>query len=84
MEAIVKGQKERPDNFPKIITCPNEMVAMSMADVSCNHEAVTSYVSDIILNFLFVCLGIRKSDRSAAMRNHSCRRRDVWFGSCNA
>lgn len=26
MEAIVKGQKERPNDFPRIITCPNEMV----------------------------------------------------------
>lgn len=32
MEAIVKGQKERPNAFPRIITCPNEMVALSMAD----------------------------------------------------
>lgn len=32
LEAIVKGQKELPDKFPKIITCPNEMVALSMAD----------------------------------------------------
>ena len=32
MEAIVKGQNERPGNFPRIITCPNEMVALSMAD----------------------------------------------------
>lgn len=32
MEAIVKGQRERPDSFPRIITCPSEMVALSMAD----------------------------------------------------
>ncbi|OOQ90428.1 acetolactate synthase [Penicillium brasilianum] len=32
MEAMVKGQKERPDRFPKFITCPSEMVALSMAD----------------------------------------------------
>ncbi|KAG2850564.1 hypothetical protein PC114_g28922, partial [Phytophthora cactorum] len=32
LEAMVKGQKEMPDTFPKIITCPNEMVALSMAD----------------------------------------------------
>ena len=32
IEAIVKGQKEKPDQFPRIITCPNEMVALSMAD----------------------------------------------------
>ncbi|RAO74218.1 uncharacterized protein BHQ10_010230 [Talaromyces amestolkiae] len=32
MEAIVKGQRERPESFPRIITCPSEMVALSMAD----------------------------------------------------
>ncbi|KAH6661795.1 thiamine pyrophosphate enzyme, N-terminal TPP binding domain-containing protein [Plectosphaerella plurivora] len=32
LEAMVKGQKEYPDRFPRIITCPNEMVALSMAD----------------------------------------------------
>ncbi|KAF1811600.1 thiamine diphosphate-binding protein [Eremomyces bilateralis CBS 781.70] len=29
---MVKGQKEKKDRFPRIITCPNEMVALSMAD----------------------------------------------------
>lgn len=32
LEAMVKGQKEYPDKFPRIFTCPNEMVALSMAD----------------------------------------------------
>ena len=32
LEAIVKGQNEHRDRFPRIITCPNEMVALSMAD----------------------------------------------------
>ncbi|ETN46063.1 uncharacterized protein HMPREF1541_00247 [Cyphellophora europaea CBS 101466] len=32
IEAIVKGQNEKKGQFPRIITCPNEMVAMSMAD----------------------------------------------------
>ncbi|KAL3484886.1 thiamine diphosphate-binding protein [Aspergillus germanicus] len=32
MEAIVKGQRERPNAFPRVITCPSEMVALSMAD----------------------------------------------------
>ncbi|EMR72621.1 putative acetolactate synthase protein [Eutypa lata UCREL1] len=32
IEAMVKGQREKKDQFPRIITCPNEMVAMSMAD----------------------------------------------------
>ncbi|OOF99489.1 hypothetical protein ASPCADRAFT_203270 [Aspergillus carbonarius ITEM 5010] len=25
LEAMVKGQKEKPNEFPKIVTCPNEM-----------------------------------------------------------
>lgn len=32
LEAIVKGQNEKKGAFPRIITCPNEMVALSMAD----------------------------------------------------
>ncbi|TQV92469.1 hypothetical protein V2A60_007157 [Cordyceps javanica] len=32
IDAMVKGQREHKDTFPRIITCPNEMVAMSMAD----------------------------------------------------
>ncbi|KAJ5213041.1 acetolactate synthase, partial [Penicillium cf. viridicatum] len=32
MEAMVKGQREIPDSFLKFITCPSEMVALSMAD----------------------------------------------------
>ncbi|KAH9992369.1 thiamine pyrophosphate enzyme, N-terminal TPP binding domain-containing protein [Xylariaceae sp. FL0662B] len=32
LEAMVKGQQDKKGNFPRIITCPNEMVAMSMAD----------------------------------------------------
>lgn len=32
IEAMVKGQREKKASFPRIITCPNEMVAMSMAD----------------------------------------------------
>ncbi|KAL2270573.1 hypothetical protein VTJ83DRAFT_2757 [Remersonia thermophila] len=32
IEAMVKGSRDRNGAFPRIITCPNEMVAMSMAD----------------------------------------------------
>ncbi|KAH8805605.1 thiamine pyrophosphate enzyme, N-terminal TPP binding domain-containing protein [Xylogone sp. PMI_703] len=32
IEAMVQGQQERKDRFPRIITCPTEMVALSMAD----------------------------------------------------
>lgn len=32
IEAIIKGKRERPANWPKIITCPSEITAISMAD----------------------------------------------------
>ncbi|KAK2592300.1 hypothetical protein QQS21_009990 [Conoideocrella luteorostrata] len=32
LEAIVKGKRERPDRWPRFITCPSEVTAISMAD----------------------------------------------------
>jgi thiamine pyrophosphate-dependent acetolactate synthase large subunit-like protein len=32
IEAIVKGKRERPDGWLRIVTCPSEMTAISMAD----------------------------------------------------
>uniref|UniRef100_A0A8H7K660 Pyruvate decarboxylase n=1 Tax=Bionectria ochroleuca TaxID=29856 RepID=A0A8H7K660_BIOOC len=32
LEAIVKGKRERPDTWPKLVTCPSEVTAISMAD----------------------------------------------------
>lgn len=32
IEAIVKGKRERPNSWPKFLTCPSEMTAISMAD----------------------------------------------------
>ncbi|RMZ75691.1 hypothetical protein DV738_g5343, partial [Chaetothyriales sp. CBS 135597] len=32
LEAMVHGQQVKKGSFPRIITCPNEMVALSMAD----------------------------------------------------
>ncbi|KAI1110546.1 thiamine pyrophosphate enzyme [Nemania sp. NC0429] len=32
IEAIVKGKRERPGRWPRIITCPSEIIAISMAD----------------------------------------------------
>ncbi|KAI0850597.1 thiamine pyrophosphate enzyme [Daldinia vernicosa] len=32
IEAIVKGKRERPDTWPRMITCPSEVTAISMAD----------------------------------------------------
>jgi thiamine pyrophosphate-dependent acetolactate synthase large subunit-like protein len=31
IEAIVKGKRERPDKWPRMITCPSEITAISMA-----------------------------------------------------
>jgi thiamine pyrophosphate-dependent acetolactate synthase large subunit-like protein len=32
IEAIVKGKRERPEKWPRFITCPSEITAISMAD----------------------------------------------------
>lgn len=32
LEAFVKGKRERPNAFPRMITCPSEVTAISMAD----------------------------------------------------
>ncbi|KAI5860842.1 putative thiamine pyrophosphate enzyme [Durotheca rogersii] len=32
IEAIVRGKRERPDSWPRMITCPSEVTAISMAD----------------------------------------------------
>jgi thiamine pyrophosphate-dependent acetolactate synthase large subunit-like protein len=47
MEAMVKGQRERPDCFPKFITCPSEMVALSMAD---GYARVTGQPQAVIIH----------------------------------
>ncbi|KAI0425361.1 thiamine pyrophosphate enzyme [Xylaria sp. FL1042] len=32
IEAMVKGKRERPNRWPRMITCPSEVIAISMAD----------------------------------------------------
>lgn len=48
IEAIVKGKRERPDRWPRFITCPAEITALSMADgyarISGNPQAVVVHV----------------------------------------
>ncbi|EFY87334.1 thiamine pyrophosphate enzyme [Metarhizium acridum CQMa 102] len=48
LEAIVKGKRERPNSWPRIITCPAEVTAISMADgysrVSGRPQAVLVHV----------------------------------------
>ncbi|KAI4921825.1 hypothetical protein J4E90_000252 [Alternaria incomplexa] len=48
IEAIVKGKRERPDKWPRFITCPSEITAISMADgyarISGRAQAVVVHV----------------------------------------
>ncbi|EQL00066.1 thiamine pyrophosphate enzyme [Ophiocordyceps sinensis CO18] len=48
LEAIVKGKRERPGSWPRMITCPSEVTAISMADgyarVSGRPQAVLVHV----------------------------------------
>ena len=48
IEAIIKGKRERPDTWPRFITCPAEITALSMADgyarISGKPQAVVVHV----------------------------------------
>ncbi|KAJ7642777.1 thiamine pyrophosphate enzyme [Mycena polygramma] len=48
IEAIVRGKRERPDSWPRMIMCPSEITAISMADgyarVSGRPQAVLVHV----------------------------------------
>ncbi|KAF2823561.1 thiamine pyrophosphate enzyme, partial [Ophiobolus disseminans] len=48
IEAIIKGKRERPDKWPRFITCPAEITALSMADgyarISGKPQAVVVHV----------------------------------------
>ena len=50
MEAMAKVYKEKRDDFPRIFifTCPNEMVALSMAD---GYARVTNEPQCVIIHF---------------------------------
>ncbi|QIX01129.1 hypothetical protein AMS68_006646 [Peltaster fructicola] len=69
IEAIVKGQQERPDAFPKIITCPNEMVALSMAD---GYARLTNKPQCVIVH-----VDVGTQGLAAAVHNASCGRAPV-------
>ncbi|KAH8689804.1 thiamine pyrophosphate enzyme [Talaromyces proteolyticus] len=47
VEAIVKGKRERPSNWPRFVTCPSEMTAISMAD---GHARVTGRPQAVIVH----------------------------------
>ncbi|KAF2719322.1 acetolactate synthase [Polychaeton citri CBS 116435] len=69
LEAIVKGQKEKPDEFPRIITCPNEMVALSMAD---GYARLTNKPQCVIVH-----VDVGTQGLGAAVHNASCGRAPV-------
>ena len=69
IEAIVKGQHERKDKFPRIITCPNEMVALSMAD---GYARLTNQPQCVIVH-----VDVGTQGLGAAVHNASCGRAPV-------
>ncbi|KAI9376058.1 hypothetical protein BJX61DRAFT_539225 [Aspergillus egyptiacus] len=69
LEAMVKGQKERPNEFPRIITCPNEMVALSMAD---GYARLTGKPQCVIVH-----VDVGTQGLGAAVHNASCGRAPV-------
>ncbi|KAJ5775763.1 uncharacterized protein N7511_000774 [Penicillium nucicola] len=69
MEAMAKGYKEKPDAFPKIYTCPNEMVALSMAD---GYARVTNQPQCVIIH-----VDVGTSGLGAAIHNASTGRAPV-------
>ncbi|KAL4898020.1 thiamine pyrophosphate-requiring enzyme [Aspergillus ambiguus] len=69
LEAMVKGQKEKPDQFPRIITCPNEMVALSMAD---GYARLTGKPQCVIVH-----VDVGTQGLAAAVHNASCGRAPV-------
>ena len=69
MEAIVKGQNEKAKDFPRIITCPNEMVAMSVAD---GYARVTNKPQAVIVH-----VDVGTQGLGAAVHNASTGRAPV-------
>ena len=69
LEAMVKGKREKPDAFPQIITCPNEMVALSMAD---GYARFTNKPQCVIVH-----VDVGTQGLGAAVHNASCGRAPV-------
>ncbi|KAH8700822.1 thiamine pyrophosphate enzyme, N-terminal TPP binding domain-containing protein [Talaromyces proteolyticus] len=69
MESIAKGQRNSPKKFPKIITCPNEMVALSMAD---GYARFTNKPQCVIVH-----VDVGTQGLGAAIHNASCGRAPV-------
>ncbi|KIX05213.1 uncharacterized protein Z518_06085 [Rhinocladiella mackenziei CBS 650.93] len=69
IEAVVKGQNEKQGKFPRIITCPNEMVALSMAD---GMARLTGKPQCVIVH-----VDVGTQGLAAAVHNASCGRAPV-------
>lgn len=69
IEAIVKGQNEKQGQFPRIITCPNEMVALSMAD---GYARLTNKPQCVIIH-----VDVGTQALGQAIHNASCGRAPV-------
>lgn len=69
IEAMVKGAKEKKDGFPRIITCPNEMVALSMAD---GYARLTRKPQCVLVH-----VDVGTQGLGAAVHNASCGRAPV-------
>ncbi|PNS16920.1 hypothetical protein CAC42_4884 [Sphaceloma murrayae] len=69
IEAMVKGQNEKKGQFPRIITCPNEMVALSLAD---GYARLTSRPQAVIIH-----VDVGTQGLGAAVHNASCGRAPV-------
>ncbi|KAK3331660.1 thiamine pyrophosphate enzyme [Cercophora scortea] len=69
IEAMVKGAREKKGQFPRIITCPNEMVAMSMAD---GYARLTNKPQAVIVH-----VDVGTQGLGAAMHNSSSGRAPV-------
>lgn len=69
IEAIVKGQNEKQGQFPRIITCPNEMVALSMAD---GYARLTNKPQCVIVH-----VDVGTQALGQAIHNASCGRAPV-------
>lgn len=66
---MVKGANEKAGAFPRIITCPNEMVAMSMAD---GYARLTNKPQCVIVH-----VDVGTQGLGAAVHNASCGRAPV-------
>ena len=66
IEAMVRGKHEKGESWPRIITCPNEMVALSMAD---GFARLTNKPQAVIVH-----VDVGTQGLAAAVHNASCGR----------